>query len=200
MVRWVVEAVLILVSVAVGFAASEFGQYREGQSLRRGVLEGVRHEVATNLVTLEPLIEKHRAWQKSLAEFRAREGPATAFEVLFDLRPDGGVTVGVPLKRAAWNTAVSSGALRLLDYRTAAAISEIYGYQDLMTENHNRLIAATLYAPATFDPASRTTAVRMLAGVLAEIAGNEGTLRALYVRNLPLLTGAVTNQEHDSIR
>jgi hypothetical protein len=193
MVRWLVEAALILVSVAVGFGAAEFGQYRESRALERAVLAGVRAEVEANLAALEPLLVKHRQWQAALAGATASDTAKTAFDVLFVLRPDAGVTIGMPLKRAAWNTAVSSGALRLLDYDAAEAISEIYGYQELMVENHNRLVGAALYSPATFDPAMRQTAVRVLWGVLSEIAGNEAALRDLYVKHLPLLQSAAAN-------
>ena len=193
MVRWIVEAVLILVSVAVGFAASELGQYRESRALERAVLAGVREEVEVNLAELEPLLIKHREWQAALAGPTASDTAKTAFDVLFVLRPDAGVTIGVPLRRAAWNTAVSAGALRLMDYEVAAAISEIYGYEELMVENHNRLVGAALYSPATFDPATRQTAVRVLWGVLSEIAGNEAALRDLYVKHLPVLQAAAAN-------
>jgi hypothetical protein len=41
------------------------------------------------------------------------------------------IRTNVPLfRRAAWDTALSTGALRLMDYDLAAGLSEIYGMQD----------------------------------------------------------------------
>jgi hypothetical protein len=94
------------------------------------------------------------------------------------------------LRRAAWNTALSTGALRLLDYDVAAALSEIYGYQELMTENHNRFATSALYQAAAFDPRSRESSVRLMWGVLGEIAGNEEEILRLYRQHLPLLRRA----------
>ena len=56
-----------------------------------------------------------------------------------------------------------------------------------MSNNHNRIASAVLYTPATFDPASRAASVRLMWGVMAEIAGNELYLRDLYRKHLPLL-------------
>jgi hypothetical protein len=110
---------------------------------------------------------------------------------MFALRPGEDVTIGLPLNQAAWNTAVSTGALRLLEYDVAAALSEIYGYQTLMAENHNRLVGSALYNAGTFNPATRAESVRLLWGVMAEVAGNEQTLLALYRKHLPLLRQAI---------
>jgi hypothetical protein len=186
-VHWIVESLLILVSVGVGFAAAEFREYRQNRELAATVLHGMREEVESNLAVLDPLLAKHRLWQQSLAGVDLSANTKAAFDILFESRPDPDVNIGVPLRRVAWDTAVSAGALKLLDYEVAAALSEIYGYQDVMSNNHNRIASAVLYTPATFDPASRAASVRLMWGVMAEIAGNELYLRDLYQKHLPLL-------------
>lgn len=189
--RLVVESLLILMSVAVGFLAAEFGDYREDRRLARFVLQNVLAEVESNALALERLTAQHRAWQAAMASPTAAESGQTGFDVMFALRPAEDATIGLPLNQAAWNTAVSTGALRLLEYDVAAALSEIYGYQILMTENHNRLVGTALYNAGTFNPATRAESVRLLWGVMAEVAGNEQTLLALYQRHLPLLRQAI---------
>jgi hypothetical protein len=189
--RLVVEAMLILLSVAVGFIAAEFGDYREDRRLARFVLQNILSEVESNAQALDSLVIQHRAWQAALASPAATEAGQSGFDVMFALRPAEDVTIGLPLKQAAWNTAVSTGALRLLEYDVAAALSEIYAYQTLMSENHNRLVGTALYNAGTFNPATRAESVRLLWGVMAEVAGNEQTLLALYGKHLPLLRQAI---------
>lgn len=188
--RWLGEGVLVLVSVMVGFAVSEFGNLREERALKSAVLQAVREEVERNLEVLEPLLANHREWQKTLAAAKPSDPPKAAVDVLFEARPDADINIGVPLRNAAWNTAVTSGALRLLDYPVAAALSEIYGYQDVMTANHNRLVGSALYQPAMFEPASGHASIRLLWGLISEVAGNEQYLRDLYLKHLPLLRQA----------
>lgn len=189
MSRFVAEAILILLSVAIGFAAAEFGDYREERRLSAFVRRNVVAEVEANAAVLEALLPKHRQWQTALAADNGNAPGTAAYEVMFALRP-GDVPIGLPLKRAAWSTAVSTGALRLLDYEVAEALSEIYAYQDIMTENHNRLVSSSFYSAQTFDPATRPQAIRLLWGVMAEISGNEETLLAMYHKHLPLLRAA----------
>lgn len=185
-----IETMLILVSIGVGFAAAEFDDYREDRELAAVVLRNVRAEVEANAALLDSLVVQHRTWADALGEVDLARAGGSAYETLFVTRPDAGVTIGVPLKSAAWNTAVSTGALRLLEYDIAAAFSEIYGYQELMTENHNRFVASALYDRAAFDPATQRATVRLMHGIMSEIAGNEQVLLDLYRKHLPLLREA----------
>jgi hypothetical protein len=188
--RWLGEGVLVLASVLVGFAVSEFGDYREERALEASVLRAVRQEVEGNLAMLEPLLASHREWQKNLEAATPSNPPKAAVDVLFDARPRADINIGVPLRNAAWNTAISSGALRLLDYSVAAALSEIYGYQNLMAENHIRQVGGTLYQLEMFEPVRGNASIRLMWGLISEVAGNEQYLRDLYRKHLPLLQQA----------
>ena len=191
--RWFFEAILILASVLIGFAVSEFGQYRDERGLADSVLRGVRAEIEANEASLTKLEAQHTLWARAMAKADRTSGNRSAVEILLASRPSDGATIGVPLKRAAWQMAISSGALRLLDYDVAAALSEIYSLQDLMVENHNRLVANTLYSTAAFDGNASDAALRMLLGVMSEIAGNEVALLDLYRRHLPLVRRAAAD-------
>jgi hypothetical protein len=52
------------------------------------------------------------------------------------------------MRRAAWDTALSTGSLRLIDYDLAAALSEIYGMQDYAAATFTKNFAD----PSFFDP------------------------------------------------
>jgi len=184
--RWTAEVVLILVSVIIGFMAAQYGQTRQDRALRDDVLRGLLEEARTNIAMLDTLEDMHDAWQRALERIDPAKLKPTAAATMYEVRPNGG-SIGVPLKRAAWSTAISSGALKLIDYDVVAALSEIYDYQDVMTENHNRFIANVVYSPGAFDPAARPTSVAQIRGILREIAGNEGWLLSLYRKHLPAL-------------
>jgi hypothetical protein len=188
--RWIREAVVILVSVALGFAASEFGQYRQERGLAASVLRAVRAEAVQNEAALSDLVAKHEAWRDALAKADATQGNHAAYQILIDARPEGDSPIGVPLKNGAWQMAVSSGALRLLDFEVAQALSEIYALQTLMTEHHNRFVSNALFSAAAFDPATSAVATKLLWGVLSEVAGNEQWLLEVYRKNLPVLQRA----------
>ena len=53
-VHWMAEGLLIVVSVALGFAVSQLGESREERRLAARVLNGVGAEVEYNLATVEP--------------------------------------------------------------------------------------------------------------------------------------------------
>ena len=188
--RWLFEGVLVLASVLIGFGVSEFGQYRDERGLADSVLRGVRSEVEQNEAALTKLESQHSVWESAMAKADRAPDNRSAVDVLLASRPSDGATIGVPLKRAAWQMAISSGALRLLDYDVAAALSEIYSFQDLMVENHNRLVSTTLYSAAAFERGTSDAALRMLRGVMSEIAGNEVALLDIYRKHLPLLRQA----------
>lgn len=185
--RWIAEAVLILVSVALGFAASEFGQYRQERGLARAVLRSITEEVKQNEAMLGAAVVKHREWQQALTRADVSAADTTAFRALMSSRPDGAGSIVVPLNSAAWQMAVSSGALRLLDFEVGQAVSAIYTVQTMMTEHHNRIVANALYTPGAYDPAARMVAARLLSVAMSELAGNEEGLLKLYHDHLPLL-------------
>lgn len=190
MTRGLVECLLILVSVGVGYLAAQYGEYRQERELAATVLRGLQREVESNLALLEPQIEVHERWEEALLHTDMSGDDRTAYEVMFASRPGAEVTLGVPLSSAAWNMAVTTGALRLFDYEVAVAVSEIYEYQLLMTERINTTVLASLYTPAVFDPGSNAIAVRMLWGSLAEVTGNEKFMRDLYRKHLATLQQA----------
>lgn len=190
--QWIGEAVLILASVAVGFLASEFGQYRQERDLADKVLRAVAEEVKQNEAELSSAATRHRDWEKALRNAEASAADKAAFWLLLESRPKAAGSISVLLKNAAWQMTVSTGALRLLDFEVGQAISEIYSTQMLLTDLHSRTVGAALWAPAAFDPAMRAVSTKLIWAVMSEVAGNEEALVGLYRRHLPLLQRAAS--------
>jgi hypothetical protein len=84
---------------------------------------------------------------------------------------------------------VSSGALRLIDYGVAEALSEIYSAQEIATSNVDRLTTA-FASTAMFDPAHRVASARLLWLTIEDIRQAEAALRDFYRKHLPIIRAA----------
>jgi len=182
-VHWIAEGLLIVVSVALGFAVSQLGESRAERRLAARVLNGVGAEVEYNLATVEPYIRVHHQWADALGKEAASKGTASGVEVFLATRPElpPGSTTNVPvLRRAAWDTTLSTAGLRLLDYDLAAGLSEIYGMQGRLEASAGKIASETVF----FDQAGRDASVKMTWWAMQDIATAEEALVVLYRRHL----------------
>jgi hypothetical protein len=197
--NWLLEGLLIVVSVVLGFAVAEYGERRQERQLAARVLEGLRDEIVYNAAQLEPALQKHLAWQDAIEQWfddntktppnhlAARDafittmpgfnpkGDLNSFELPFPI-----------LRSAAWDTAVSTGALRLIDYEVTAALSEIYGWQEALPPIPTDDTA--FFDPAQLIPATIRTSFAMDALIISENA-----LLNLYKKHLPAVRAAAEN-------
>ena len=93
--------------------------------------------------------------------------------------------------RAAWDAAVSSGALRLIDYDLVAGLSEIYQMQAHLGEAARRVPIAS---GTFFNPPDRIASLRQAQAALNEMIWAEQSLVALYQRHLPSLKAAASER------
>lgn len=163
---------------------------RQGErELAANALENFRREIESNLAALERVHPKHvQLAQRLQAATQSDSVPGeTAFDVLVSLLPEGGLDTP-PLREAAWETAVSTGALRLLDYETAARLSETYLIQRLTLGPTLQRLADRVMDVPNFDPDARAMVVRVHHMVLQELAGQEAFLIETYRETLEQLT------------
>ena len=197
--QWLLEGVLIVLSVALGFAVAEYGQSRQEREMERRVLRGLQEEIEFNLKALEPAHAKHERWAQGLTNWlntHATPGAVTtgltARHAFLQTWPDVDLTrpdrIEVPfptLRRVAWDTAVSTGALRLIDYDVAAALAEIYQWQDALPLGGIPTGQVEFFDPAHHVPSTLQTSFAMEALVLSE-----RELIDLYRRHLPTVRAA----------
>jgi hypothetical protein len=191
--HWLLEGLFIVVSVVLGFSLTEFGEYRNERELANRMIAGIRTEVEYNYALLKPFIPIHRAWQEALRREDLSGGTGSAVDVLLATRPElpREIQANIPLlRRAAWDTALSTGALRLIDYDLAAGLAEIYGMQDYAGAAFSKLFSD----PSFFDPASRSATIRLAQTTMQELTWAEETLLALYDRHLPALRAGASSQ------
>src|SRR6185312_2218030 len=184
--RVLLECALIVVSVVLGFLVSAWATHAREQQLGASVRRSIALEVADNLKTMEAQARRHYAAVAKLHGVQPIPGH-TAFQTLFEnLHGD----MGAPMKREAWEAAVSSGALRLLDPSLVERYSEIYADQERVYDDDGTWLKPMLYRPENFDPQQQAGALATLTGGLTELAGNEAYMRDLYRKELPALQKA----------
>jgi hypothetical protein len=182
---------LIVVSVALGFAVSQLGESRAERRLAARVLKGVGAEVEYNLATVEPYIRVHHQWADALGKEAASTGTASGVEVFLATRPElpPRTKTNIPvLRRAAWDTTLSTEGLRLLDYEVAAGLSEIYGWQGRLEASAERIASETAF----FDHGSRDASVKRTWWAMQDVVTAEEALVVLYRQHLSAVRGPGT--------
>ena len=185
-IHWLLEGIFIVVSVVLGFSLTEFGEHRKERQLAARMVASIQTEVEYNHAALTPFIPVHRAWQAALEREGPASGTGSAIDVLFATRPKlpPEFRTNVPLlRRAAWDTALSTGALRLIDYDLAAGLSEIYRMQDYAGAMFPKLFSD----PSFFDPSGRSATIKLAQSTMTELIFAEETLLALYDKHLPAI-------------
>jgi hypothetical protein len=192
---WLREGLLIVVSIGLAFAAEDFRERRANSELVSRVLRSVDAELKHNLAQIEPFLDVHRRWADALeqADTDTSHDGRTALDVYLALRrrlPEGArAHFPTQVRRAAWDAAVSTGALRFIDYDLVAAVSEVYVMQEYYGETISRLGSAITAGPA-FDPAARAQSVRQMSVDMREVVFAEELLVDLYRRPLPAVRTA----------
>jgi hypothetical protein len=196
--HWLLEGFFIVVSVALGFWVTQLREDRENRQLVTRVLKGVDTEVRYNVAALEPFLDVEQRWIKAIetagtatdrpSAFPVCPTSATACGLFFATRPDLGNAKGsFPiLRHAAWDTALSTGALRLVDYELASGLSEIYQMQDLLRGVQEKIGESDT---DWYDPAVRPAAGRKLYMLMVELEyDHRQLLLPLYRKYLPLIS------------
>jgi hypothetical protein len=175
-----IESALIVLSVLLGFAATAWHDRRQERALAADAVQSFRREISQNLATVQRLQPVHAALAARLeAEAAAAHPKETAFDAFKRSFPTSGASVP-PLADAAWETAVSTGALRLLHYDRAARLSETYQVQRTSLVRMASRLDDRLTSPESFDPARRAAMLRALALLYQEVEGQERYLTDVY--------------------
>jgi hypothetical protein len=184
-----IESLLIVGSVLLGFALSGWGERRADRTLAAAALRNFRLEIEANLAVLERTQPTHveiadRLGQAAVAT-NAPPGQ-TARDAFAQALPEGGLDTP-PLSEAAWEAAVSTGALRLLDYDVAARLSRTYLIQRATLLPTLKLLSERFHEAPNFDPRSRALMLHVHHGLLRELAGQESYLIDQYRETLDFL-------------
>jgi hypothetical protein len=183
--RLLFESALILFSVLLGFAVTEWRESARERELASRVLANVLAEVQENLATVDSQIQKHQKMVESLKAIDVSASGGSGWDTA--IAAMGGGPDAVPMRQAAWQAAVSSGALRLMDYDVAAALSDIYTIQIDVYAHNVAQSASSVFIPESFRPESRDETLQLFLWSMINLEGQERFLKTVYERNLPTL-------------
>jgi type II secretory pathway pseudopilin PulG len=164
------EAVLIVLSILLALAVNEWQDARRDERLANQALAAFRQELSQNRARLRELIPYHERIQGEMQQM-ADAGTVHSYE---DLRKIPGFAGFRPafLLQTAWRSALATGALGKIDYRTVNALSTTYTLQERLDEINRAVIPALLTGNALSD-AGAATAVRQGAMYLRDVTGLE---------------------------
>jgi hypothetical protein len=109
--HWLLEGLLIVVSVALGFAVAQYGESRQNRELAARALERLQTEIERNAATLEPQLAMHRKWLATLNGMDSPEGNGIGIDLFLAARPPMPPEVKTTfpiLRHAAWDAALST--------------------------------------------------------------------------------------------
>jgi hypothetical protein len=89
----------------------------------------------------------------------------------------------------AWQTATSTGALRLLPYDQTAVVAHTYLAQRSV-DGTTHVLADRFATPQNFDPAATAPVLRMYAQLIADMSGQEAYIIEVYREALAKLPSA----------
>lgn len=193
---WLREGLFIVVSIGLAFAVDEYRERRASGELAARALRSIAAELEHNLAQIEPFVEFHRRWAAALEGSDASRREQSAIDIYIAVRPQLPVAARAnfptQVRRVAWDAALSTGALRFIDYDLVASVSEIYAMQGYYNETARQLGSAVYGGPA-MDPATSAIAVRQLSVAMREVVFAEELLRDLCRRDLPRVRAAAGN-------
>ena len=85
--HWIAEGMLIIVSVALGFALAQLGEARSDRRLAERALVSLSAEIELNLAVLAPLVPVHDRWVTALANPDTVRQTGSGIDVFFATRP-----------------------------------------------------------------------------------------------------------------
>jgi hypothetical protein len=123
----VLQCLLIVISIVLALGVEEWKDARKERELKLQSLSSLEREIRSNRGVLTDAVPYSATLPTVMMEMDTA-GVLRTPEAFYDLL---GVSSFQPklLKSTAWQTAMVTGVLRLLDYRTADALSTAYGQQ-----------------------------------------------------------------------
>jgi hypothetical protein len=192
-VAWLFEGLLIVISIALGFWVAQAKEARDNREFAARVLKSLQAEVEHNVALVEPYVAYHSKWAAELARESGESGTASGIEVLRVTRPPlPANTDFFPItRRAAWDAALSTGALRLIDYDVASGLSELYRIQEILDAKIMRLDGPDV---SFYDQDSRQAAVKLARWSMEGISQAEAALVAGSRTHLPAIRAAANGK------
>lgn len=154
--RLLIESALIVFSVLFALFINRLAENQKTQQQKQIALERIVQEMQKNRVMIDSAENLHREVlvrrQQAAANERDSLRSTLARRGYFD-REVLGILLGrrtflpeIP-KNTSWNAALTTGIIAEFDYEVVAALTEVYDFQKLMTEEILASVLEIFYAP-----------------------------------------------------
>jgi len=166
--RMLFESVLIVLSILLALAVNEWQDARRDRRLAEQAVAAFRQELSQNRTRLRELIPYHERMQREMQRLVAQD----SIHSFDDMRKVAGFQGFRPafLLETAWRSALATGALGKIDYRTVNALSTTYTLQERLDEINRAMLPAILTGSSNANAAAT---VRQGAVYLQDVAGLE---------------------------
>lgn len=169
-----IESALIVFSILLALGVNQWADHRNREALQRHALESIASEIHANQARVADALHYHRLLleQTRLADTNGKIGSFAQWRAAVPAfkgfhNPD--------LEDTAWETALSTGAIKDLPFDRLAALSGAYSYQKRLDGYNSASIAAFDFS----DQAMAGTA-RKVYIYLATVVPNEEALENRY--------------------
>lgn len=181
--RILAESVLIVFSILLALFVDQWREGRRLDRLRDRAIADIHEEIENNRTAVDRVIVYHTAVRDSIGNLwqrieRGGSGGQPGFDLIAGVARAG---IRPPaIRRTAWETAISTDAVTLMDYSLIYRLGGLYDTQTTGVESTLARIQDFVFDPMLFEPARAGAAVRMIHALVSELAGQERYLSALY--------------------
>lgn len=176
----IAEAVLIMMSVALGLMANEWRGGRENEKEAVNALEFIREEIEGNQERIEEILPYHERMADSLSVLMNRvfaSGAKISTREMFTAMPSGFST---PLiSRNSWELVNQTGAINHVDFDLAISLSRLYDLQAFYQQKID-LIGQNVYVAGNINSLDQGSAVIAFGLLANDIAIQERRLLKQY--------------------
>lgn len=180
-----IEALAIFLSVFLAFGVTAWRESRADARLGRQALENFRSELADNQREVEARLPYHQSVLDGLRETLASDSMPRTYAEASERSGFRGPSVAF-LQQTALRTADATGAIALLDYRTAKAVTAVYELQRLLQVAQESIVDAALN-PVMFAPENLPGALVSLTTYFEIVVEYESALLHAYPEVLAIL-------------
>lgn len=195
--RILVESTLVVFSILLALAVSEWSEDRENERLAAEALTAFRREIGQNRARLEDVGPYRRGLREVITRMADSGDLASvaAFQATIGLEP----LRPAFLPSTVWETALTTGAISYIGFDVVNALSLTYSLQERL-EELSRSGMPDLARGSHVDPVDMPGALREVAVYLGEISRSEVELLAAYDEVLSILDTALARRAGGAVQ
>ncbi len=183
-----IEAVLIVFTVSLALALSEWRSSVKEEQTRKTVLRNIISELEDNKADLEQKMPYHKAMSEKLNQYVSSDSLwntlnyKSGMEAMIQIL-DRGIW-NPKLQSGAWRSAELSGVVNSFDYETLYKLSNVYSVQEEGPDNTWKQLAKLFVDPDSYDPSNARRLGSMLSLGFGELYSQERSLIGSYTEVL----------------